>query len=89
MALPWGRKGRVEEAGDLYVRAARPAGGDFINRARMGALRASAVVSDDLVGCIGWMQRVEAESSNAVGQDLLRHWTSDAAFAVRRRLTIG
>ena len=88
-ALPWGRKGRVEEAGDVYVRAARPAVGDFINRARMGALRASAIVSDDLVGCIGWMQQVEPESSNAVGQDLLRHWTSDAAFAVRRRLTIG
>jgi tetratricopeptide (TPR) repeat protein len=88
-ALPWGRKGRVEEAGDVYVRAARPSVGDFVNRARMGALRVAAILSDDLVGCIGWMQRVEAESSNAVGQDLMRYWTSDPAYAIRRRIGLG
>ena len=88
-ALPWGRKGRVEEAGDVYVRAARPSVGDFVNRARAAALRASAIISDDLVGSIGWMQRVDAAASNAIGQDLLSHWTSDAAFAIRRRLNIG
>jgi tetratricopeptide (TPR) repeat protein len=87
-ALPWGRKGRVEEAADVYARAARPSVADFVNRARMGALRVAAVMSDDLVDCIGWMQRVEPESSNAVGQDLLRYWTSDAAYGIRRRLSI-
>lgn len=87
-SLPWGRKGRVEEAGDVYARAARPSVAEFVNRARMAALRVAAIISDDLVGCIGWMQRVEPESSNAVGQDLMRHWPSEAAYGIRRRLGI-
>jgi cytochrome c-type biogenesis protein CcmH/NrfG len=88
-ALPWGRKGRVEEAGDVYARAARPSVNDFVSRARSAALRIAAVMSDDLPGSIGWLQRVEAQSSNVMGQDLLSHWTSEAAYAIRRRLSIG
>ncbi len=87
-ALAWGRKGRVEEAGDVYARAAKPSLPDFVLRARSGAIRLSALLADDLAGCVNWLRRTDAGSSNAIAQDLLRFWTQDAAFSVRRRLGI-
>ena len=87
-ALAWGRKGRVEEAGDIYSRAAKPPISDFVQRARSGAVRASALLADDLVGCVNWLRRSDVNTSNAIAQDLLRFWTSDAAYSVRRRLGI-
>ena len=87
-ALAWGRKGRVEEAGDVYARAARPSLFEFVQRARGSAVRVSALLADDLVGCVNWLQRSDANTSNAITQDLLRFWTQDAAYSVRRRLGI-
>jgi tetratricopeptide (TPR) repeat protein len=85
-ALAWGRKGRVEEAAEAYVRAGNPAVLDFVQRARTGANRAAAVLADDLVGCIGWIRR--SDSSNVFVYDLLRCWAEDVAFSTRRRLGI-
>jgi len=85
-ALAWGRKGRVEEAAEVYVRAGNPAVLDFVQRARTGANRAAAVLADDLVGCIGWIRR--SDSSNVFVYDLLRCWAEDVAFSTRRRLGI-
>jgi tetratricopeptide (TPR) repeat protein len=87
-ALAWGRKGRVEEAGDVYARAAKPSVADFVQRARGGAVRVSALLADDLLGSINWLRRTDPNQSNASIQDLLRFWTSDSAFSVRRRLGI-
>jgi tetratricopeptide (TPR) repeat protein len=85
-ALAWGRKGRVEEAGDVYARAARPSLSNFVQRARGGAIRVSALLADDLVACVDWLRKTESGTSTATTQDLLRLWTQDAAFAVRKRL---
>ena len=87
-ALAWGRRGRVEEAGDVYARAARPSLSDFVHRARGGAARVSAVLADDLVNCVNWLKRTDANASITIAQDLLQFWTQDAAFSVRRRLGI-
>ncbi len=85
-ALPWGRKGRVEEAAEAYVRAGKPSVLEFVQRSRSGASRTAALLSDDLVGCIAWIRRTD--SSNVFVYDLLRFWTEDVAFSTRRRLGI-
>jgi tetratricopeptide (TPR) repeat protein len=87
-ALAWGRKGRVEEAGELYVKASRPSVSEFVQRARMGAVRVSALLADDLSGCVNWLRRSDPSTSNVIAQDLLRFWIQDAAFSVRKRLGI-
>ena len=87
-ALAWGRKGRVEEAGDVYARAGTPSLLDFVQRARGGAIRVSALLADDLVGCVNWLRRSDANTSNAIAQDLLRFWIQEAALSVRKRLGI-
>jgi len=85
-ALAWGRKGRVEEAAESYVRAGKPSVLDFVQRAKSGACRLAALLSDDLVGSIGWIRRTD--SSQVFVHDLLRFWTQEAAFATRKRLGI-
>lgn len=95
-ALPWGRRGRVEEAAQECLGIQSAAVEDFRLHARFAATRLAGVLSDDLVGAVTWLRQTESDPStrpsslSATGSqlvdELLRAWVSDGAAEVRRRL---
>jgi len=97
-ALPWGRKGRVEEAARACLEAKAVSVGDWGTQVRLASARVALVLADDLVGALTWLRSSEGDLSGlppnlaARGtwmlHDLLRTWVSEAAFATRRNLGI-
>ncbi|HEY5960025.1 MAG TPA: tetratricopeptide repeat protein, partial [Polyangiaceae bacterium] len=98
-ALPWGRRGRVEEAAQICLSISPVAVETFRLHARFAAARLAMVLSDDLVGAASWIKQSESDAShrpstmaatgNLLVDDLMRTWVSDGAVEVRRRLGIG
>lgn len=98
-ALPWGRRGRVEEAAAACFGVKPVAVDQFRLHARRAAARLASVLCDDLLGSVAWIRQTEGEQSgrpstlSASGShlvdELLRGWVSDGAGEVRRRLGIG
>jgi len=95
-SLPWLGRGAVEEAARAYVAAPRLDPGEWLFRARLGALRAALIVGDDLPGSITLLRQTEGDLAGLTGatlaqgmrsvHDLMRFWVSDAALAARRKL---
>jgi hypothetical protein len=97
-ALPWGRRGRVEEAAQACFAISPVAVEDFQLRARWAAARLSLLLSDDLDGCVTWLRQTEGELSGrpaaqasfgtALIEELLRTWVMEPSNEVRKRLGI-
>lgn len=97
--LPWGRRGRVEEAAQPCLGINPVAVEEFRRHARWAATRFACVLSDDLSGAINWVRQTEGDVSvrpstppglaaTQLGEELLRAWISDGAAEVRRRLAM-
>lgn len=98
--LPWGRRGRVEEAAQACLGINPVAVEEFRRLARWSATRLACVLSDDLSGAINWVRQSEGDAgvrpsmppgvtATQLGEELLRAWVSDGAAEVRRRLGMG
>jgi tetratricopeptide (TPR) repeat protein len=97
-ALPWGRRGRVEEAAQECLSVSPAAIETFRLHARVAAARLACVLSDDLAGASNWIKQSEGDSAQrpssvaATGSplvdELMRTWVSEGAAEVRRRLGI-
>ncbi len=97
-ALPWGRRGRVEEAAQACLGVKPAAVEEFRRHARWAAARLASVLSDDLLGSVAWIRQTEGDQSGRPSamaapatllvDELLRGWVSDGATEVRRRLAI-
>ena len=71
---------------------------DWCEKIRRTAARAAVTVADDLPACVTLLRRTEGDLAGLKGaalaqgmelvSDLMRFWVSDAAFALRRRLSI-
>lgn len=98
-ALPWGRRGRVEEAAQACLGIKPKAVDEFRLQARRAAARFASVLCDDLLGSASWVRQSEGDpsgrpstlsaSGSLLVDELLRGWISDGANEVRRRLGIG
>ena len=98
-ALPWGRRGRVEEAAQSCLANGRIQAVELAQRTRLSAARAASLLANDLVATVSWLRRAEGDLSGrpeplvsqgvALVQELVRSWVSEAAFQVRPRLGIG
>jgi cellulose synthase operon protein C len=98
-ALPWGRRGRVEEAAQACLSIPPLGVEEFRLLARRAAARLASILSDDLVGSVTWVRQTEGDlmgrptpaaiQTNQLVEELLRGWVSDGAAEVRRRLGIG
>jgi cellulose synthase operon protein C len=97
-ALPWGRRGRVEEAAQACFGVEPKAVEDFRLHARLAAARLAGVLCDDLVGPVNWIRQTEGDQSgrpsgvqgaaNQLIEELLRNWVSEGAAEVRRRFAM-
>jgi hypothetical protein len=97
-ALPWGRRGRVEEAAQPCLAISPVAVEDFRLRARWAAARLSSLLSDDLSGSVNWLRQTEIEQTGrsaaqaslgtALVEELLRTWVMETSNEVRRRLGV-
>lgn len=95
-ALPWGRRGRVEEAASACFGISPAVVEDFRMRARWAAARLSCLLCDDLVGAANWVRHSEGAQSGrpaamaalgtALVEELQRIWIMEASNDVRRRL---
>jgi tetratricopeptide (TPR) repeat protein len=95
-ALPWLGRGPIEDAARIYAAAPHIDFGEYVAGVRLTAVRAAAVLADDLPSSVALVRRLEGDLSGAegaaVGQasamvdDLLRFWVSDPAGVLRRRL---
>ncbi len=98
-ALPWGRRGRVEEAASACMATGLTSSQQFVSQTRLAATRLALVLADDLVNVVTWIRRTEGDLSGlpgdraqqgvALAQDLVRTWVQEPAFALRRRLGTG
>ncbi|HMA93064.1 MAG TPA: tetratricopeptide repeat protein [Polyangiaceae bacterium] len=99
-ALPWGRRGRVEEAAQACFGVNIAAVDEFRLHARWAAARLALVLCDDLSGCVNWVRQTEGDPSarpssppgvaaTQLADELMRAWVSDGASEVRRRLGMG
>jgi tetratricopeptide (TPR) repeat protein len=97
-ALPWGRRGRVEEAAQSCLGINPIAVEDFRLRARWAAARLSCLLSDDLTGAVSWLRQTEGEHSGhpaaqaafgtALVEELLRTWVMEPSNEIRRRVGV-
>jgi tetratricopeptide (TPR) repeat protein len=97
-ALPWGRRGRVEEAAQSCLGINPIAVEDFRLRARWAAARLSCLLSDDLTGSVSWLRQTEGEHSGhpaaqaafgtALVEELLRTWVMEPSNEIRRRVGV-
>lgn len=94
------RRGRraTEESAALFLGSAPVDYTDWCEKIRRTAARAAVTVADDLPACVTLLRRTEGDLAGLKGaalaqgmelvSDLMRFWVSDAAFALRRRLSI-
>jgi hypothetical protein len=95
-ALPWIRRGPIEDAARAYADAPRLNVTAWTAEARLTAARAALIAADDLPSSISMVRKLEGDlagiegdallEGTALTEDLLRFWVSDPAFALRRRI---
>ncbi len=97
-ALPWGRRGRVEEAAQAWMAAGSPAIAPVAARVRLASARLALLVADDLPAVVRWLRVTEGDQAGLAPQqtmlgialmhEMIRFWQSEVACELRRRLGI-
>ncbi len=95
----WGGKGKVEAAAQQCLAMGRLDVADFRARVRVASARMAAVLADDLLPVVRYLQQTDADPSlaapaaaaavSSLVEEMLRGWVSEGAYALRRRLSIG
>jgi tetratricopeptide (TPR) repeat protein len=98
-ALPWLGRGPIEDAARAYAQAPLRDVSEWALAMKIAAVRAGAILADDLPSSVALVRRLEGDLSGAEGQslivggriahDLVRFWVSEGAFVLRRRLGLG